>query len=55
MAMLLLSCWVYTHTQKRYARWQFVSHPKVYNGSEYLNICRVTDITRSVSNIHQIV
>ena len=28
MAMLLLSCWVYTHTQKRYARWQFlVSHP----------------------------
>ena len=28
MAMLLLSCGVYTHTQKRYARWQFlVSHP----------------------------
>jgi hypothetical protein len=25
-----------------------VIHPKVYNGSEYLNICRVTDITRSV-------
>eukprot|EP01043_Picozoa_sp_COSAG02_P083715 COSAG02_NODE_21684_length_778_cov_6.709867_1_plen_190_part_00 len=22
--MLLLSCWVYTHTQKRYARWQFL-------------------------------
>ncbi len=26
-----------------------VIQPKVYNGSEYLNICRVTDITRSVS------
>ena len=24
MAMLLLSCWVYNHTKKRYARWQFL-------------------------------
>ena len=31
----------------------YVIHPKVYNGSEYLNICRVTDITRSV-NIYTI-
>ena len=31
-----------------------VSHPETYNGSEYLNICRVTDITRSVNSIHQV-
>ena len=31
-----------------------VSHPEMYNGSEYLNICRVTDITRSVNSIHQV-
>ena len=31
---------------------EYVSRPETYNGSEYLNVCRVTDITRSVNSIH---
>ena len=43
-----------TQTSAPHKSRMLVSHPEAYNGSEYLNICRVTDITRSVNSIHQV-